>query len=96
MLLTEVGLSTAAAIAASTAGTASTASTATRKGKPKGFTKFLDSNRLRFLFRNIKDLNEVPTSNQGSTGGVTIKKASSSEEDFNSRGIIKSGHGMDV
>jgi len=90
MLLTEVGLSTAAA------STTSTTSTATRKGKPKGFTKFLDSNRLRFLFRNIKDLNEVPTGNQGSTGGVTIKKASSSEEDFNSRGIIKSGHGMDV
>ena len=66
------------------------------EGKSEGFTEFLDSNRLRLLFGNIEDLDEVSTGNQRSTGGVATKKASGSKEDFNDRSVIKSGHDMGV
>ena len=86
MLLTGVRSSTGARARARARG----------EGKSEGFTEFLDSNRLRLLLRSIKDLDEVSTGNQRSTGGVTTKKASGSKEDFNGRSVIKSGHDMDV
>jgi hypothetical protein len=60
MLLTEVVL-----------GTGARATRATRaKGESESFSKLLDRDRLRLLLRDIKDLDEVSTGNQRSTGSI--------------------------
>lgn len=62
MLLTE-GLS-------GTGARARAARAARAKGKSESFSKLLDRDRLRLLLRAIKDLDEVSTGNQRSTGSI--------------------------
>jgi len=59
MLLTE-GLS----------GTGARARATRAKGESESFSKLLDRDRLRLLLRAIKDLDEVSTGNQRSTGSI--------------------------
>jgi hypothetical protein len=40
------------------------------KGESESFSKLLDRDRLRLLLRAIKDLDEVSTGNQRSTGSI--------------------------
>jgi hypothetical protein len=54
-----------------TEGLSGTGARATRaKGESESFSKLLDRDRLRLLLRAIKDLDEVSTGNQRSTGSI--------------------------